>query len=238
MSVEHAGHRRRQQAMLLDRMRAASVSAESSGNTGTAACNTIGPPSSSGVTRCTVQPATFTPCARAWAGASVPGKAGSSDGCTFRTGPVNFARNPALKRRMKPARHTSRTSRVEQRVGDPLVERLARRPSGVRNHQRLDPRLPGPGQRRRAGDVRDDDRDRGVEPAAVDGVDQRLEVRTAARHQDADSAATGRVRHIGRRACRRRSGPRPPATLRPREGAPSRVTHRQRPRRRSARCPC
>ena len=49
-----------------------------------AACRTIGPPSSSPVTRCTVAPLTFTPCASACACASTPGNAGSSDGWMFR----------------------------------------------------------------------------------------------------------------------------------------------------------
>ena len=43
-------------------------------STGTAACRTIGPPSSSAVTRWTVAPVTRTPCSSAWRCASRPGK--------------------------------------------------------------------------------------------------------------------------------------------------------------------
>ena len=42
--------------------------------------STIGPASSSLVTRCTVAPEIFTPCSQAWCCASRPGKAGSSAG--------------------------------------------------------------------------------------------------------------------------------------------------------------
>src|SRR5579864_412796 len=62
------------------RTRAASVSRESPGSTGTAACHTIGPASSSGVTKCTVAPVTVTPCAIACPWASTPGNAGSNEG--------------------------------------------------------------------------------------------------------------------------------------------------------------
>ena len=56
----------------------------SSSATGTAACRTIGPSSSSGVTKWTVAPLTRTPCASACAWASRPGNDGSSDGWMFR----------------------------------------------------------------------------------------------------------------------------------------------------------
>jgi hypothetical protein len=61
-------------------MRAASASRVSPGRTGTAAWAMIGPVSAPASTKCTVQPATATPWASAWAGASTPGKAGKSDG--------------------------------------------------------------------------------------------------------------------------------------------------------------
>ena len=71
---------------------------------------TIGPASSSAVTRWTVQPATLTPCSSACRCASTPGNAGSSDGWTLSTAFGNASTNSEPSSRMNPARQTSSTS--------------------------------------------------------------------------------------------------------------------------------
>ena len=63
-------------------------------STGTASCRTMGPVSRPSSTRWTVAPLTFTPCSKAWRWASRPGKAGSSDGCTFTTRPAKARDEP------------------------------------------------------------------------------------------------------------------------------------------------
>ena len=93
------------------RMRAASESGVSAGSTGTAACRTMGPSSSSGVTTWTVAPLTLTPCSHARRWASSPAKAGSREGWTLRMAFGNAATKPAPSRRMNPARQTRLTSR-------------------------------------------------------------------------------------------------------------------------------
>ena len=107
---------------------------------------------------------------------------------------------------------------LEQRRRQPRVECLARRPAGMGDHQRLDAGLLRPGERRHAGHVGDHDGDGGVEAPFADGVDERLEVRSAPRDQHADAPACRRVRHTRRRVNRRRCGRRQPVT-RPRRPA-------------------
>ena len=91
------------------RIRAARVSGVSSARTATASCITIGPASSASSTRCTVAPATFTPCSQARRCASRPGKAGSRDGWMLTTRWGRAARNAEERRRVYPARHTRST---------------------------------------------------------------------------------------------------------------------------------
>src|SRR5207245_985253 len=75
------------------RMRADKDSSVSSGCTGTLACRIIGPVSTPSSTKCTVAPATLTPCSSAWRWAARPGNAGRSEGWTF-TIRVAYARTP------------------------------------------------------------------------------------------------------------------------------------------------
>src|SRR6185436_2469308 len=93
------------------RIRSDRLSAVSSSLTVTGACSTMGPASSSGVTKCTVAPDTFTPWATACCCASSPGKAGSREGWMLSTALGNARMKSALSRRMNPARHTSVTPR-------------------------------------------------------------------------------------------------------------------------------
>ena len=104
------------------------------------AAATIGPASSSGVTKCTVAPLTFTPWSRACRCASTPGNAGSSDGWMLRTRRGNASQNSGPSRRMNPARHTSPTPRARSALDERAVVRVARRVLAVRQDERLDPR--------------------------------------------------------------------------------------------------
>src|SRR3990172_9072938 len=90
-----------------DRMRRDNVSSVSAGSTGTAAWSTMGPVSVPSSTKCTVAPATLTPCSRAWRWACKPGKAGSSEGWMLSSRPSKCQTNTAPRTRMNPARHTS-----------------------------------------------------------------------------------------------------------------------------------
>ena len=82
------------------RIRALSVSGVSPSSTGTVRWITIGPPSSSAVTRCTVTPLTLAPCSSAWRCASTPGNAGSSEGWMLRMAFGNASRSGAPTSRM------------------------------------------------------------------------------------------------------------------------------------------
>src|SRR3989454_2866942 len=88
------------------RMRADKDSSVSSGCTGTLDCKTTGPVSTPSSTTCTVAPASLTPYSSAWRWAASPGNAGSSEGWTLRIRPAYARTKPAVRIRMKPARHT------------------------------------------------------------------------------------------------------------------------------------
>src|SRR5689334_3837850 len=88
------------------KMRAVSVSSVSPSNTGTTRWAMMGPVSVPVSTKCTVQPATFTPYSSAWRCAWTPGNAGKSAGWMLMTRHGNASRNPAVRTRMKPASTT------------------------------------------------------------------------------------------------------------------------------------
>src|SRR5579875_3586183 len=119
----------------------------------------------------------------------------------------------ALQNRRREQLHVARQHhQLHAALGQPVGQRrVARRPLpelGRRKHPRRHPRPPGPLQRRRPGPVGG----HGHDPhavAAVDGVQQRLEVRPGARGQDADPHA--RTSGSGRRRPGASSLPRPPS---------------------------
>src|ERR1035441_8529630 len=88
---------------------AARLSAVSSSSTGTVRCTTIAPWSTASSTKWTVHPAALAPYSSAWACASSPGKAGSSDGWMFRIRLGNARTNSAERIRIYPARQTRST---------------------------------------------------------------------------------------------------------------------------------
>ena len=158
------------------RIRADSVSTVSASSTGTAACMTMGPASSSGVTKCTVAPVTFTPCSSAWRWASVPGNAGSSDGWMLRIAFGNASQNPGPSRRMKPARQTRReVVRLERRDERGVVRRRGTRTRRCGRHDRRNAARSRVFEARRVGAVRRsrprcapaDARDRSPRPVAA-----------------------------------------------------------------------
>ena len=119
------------------------------GSTGTAACATIGPASSSAVTRCTVQPATLTPCATACPGASMPGKRRQQRRVDVQHRPVEHLQEP----RREPSHEAGQAHQVHAsgRAAPPPAPR--RRPHGVGQPRcgsttRLDARRPRPGRAR------------------------------------------------------------------------------------------
>src|SRR6185312_4870321 len=84
-------------------IRSCRVASSSSSRTGTGCWARIGPVSVPASTRCTVQPVTLTPYARASATARAPGKAGSNAGWVFTMRPGNRERNCCPRIFMKPA---------------------------------------------------------------------------------------------------------------------------------------
>ena len=72
----------------------------------TALWRMIGPESTSGTTKCTVHPETFTPCAKACSCAFSPGNEGRSAGWTFIILPLKASTNAGESSRMNPASST------------------------------------------------------------------------------------------------------------------------------------
>ena len=184
-----------------------SVSSVSFSSTGTARWTMMGPASSSAVTRCTVTPLTLTPCARACRCAWRPGNEGSNDGWMFT---IRFG-----KRRDEagtdPAHESCQADDVDrvraQLVDERAVVVVARGPAAMIEDGRLDAGLAGAIEAAGAGDVRDDDGNRGVEPSVGDGVDERLQVAAAARDQDAEPPGLARSSRQRRAAGVRDGGP-------------------------------
>ncbi len=86
--------------------RPASAASSSSFRTATAAWTTIGPPSSSAVTKCTLAPCTLAPASMARLCVSRPLNAGSSEGWILSMRCGHCATKPGVSSRMKPARQT------------------------------------------------------------------------------------------------------------------------------------
>ena len=186
------------------------------------ACMTIGPASSSGVTKCTVTPVTLDAVFERLALRVHAGKRRQQrrDGCSgSRCG--NAAQNAGPSRRMNPARQTSSTPRVANRRDERAIVRLARRVVAVRHHERLDARRPARARARaRRRDSRSRPRSR-AQPPRLDRLDNRPQIAAAPGDQDGDggtglfstvSAVRGQVaetsRRVGTAPClRRRGGP-------------------------------
>src|SRR5439155_8047141 len=81
--------------------------------------------------------------------------------------------------------HVSRA----QNVHDRAIVKVAARVVPRIQAERLDAGLARPDQPLRVGSIRDDDGDRGLEATVRYGVDDRLEIRSAARNQNRDSSS-------------------------------------------------
>ena len=81
---------------------------------------------------------------------------------------------------MNPARQTSATPRLLQLGDERAIVILTRRVGLVAEHQRLDAGGDRVIEAGRIGAIRNHDGDRGIEPPALNRVDDRLEVRAAA----------------------------------------------------------
>ena len=171
--------------------------------TGTSACATIGPPSTSGVTKCTVQPwRSARRRARAGAYRCPDRRAAATDGCSA-CGRRSAATKSAPRMRMKPA-STMRSGSPRSIASASAASNAARdanarwSTTAVAMPCARRTRVP----RRRA--VADHLRDRAVDRAGVDGVDQRGQVGAAAGDQDRDA----RERHgVSVRAATARPAP-------------------------------
>ena len=121
------------------------------------AAATIGPASSSGVTKCTVAPLTFTPWSSAWRWASMPGNAGSSDGWMLSTAD----RKRVAERRAEQAHEAGQADESNaafaQRRDERAVVGVARRVVAVRHDERLDARAARDREPAGVGAIRDHD---------------------------------------------------------------------------------
>jgi hypothetical protein len=104
--VAHAAVRDDEPVLDAPAQRLASVCSVSSGRTGTTPCSTMGPWSSSGVTKWTVAPLSLQPASSTRRWVCSPGKAGSSEGWTFTSRPAQRCTKGAPSTRMKPASST------------------------------------------------------------------------------------------------------------------------------------
>ena len=147
--------------------------------TGTAACATMGPASSSGVTKCTVAPLTFTPCSSACRCASTPGKDGKQRGVDIQDGIGKRVAEAGPSRRMNPARHTRldlrRSSASHQRPVVRGARRIGRDAASPASRCPRPRRAPGP---RRRACSKSRGAMRRTESPGSNGVDQRLQVRS------------------------------------------------------------
>ena len=183
----------------------------SSSCTGTAACRTIGPPSSSGGHkvhgRAADAHAVLERLRLRVEARETP--AAATDGCS-ECDSGNASSSGAPTRRMNPARQTSSTSRVFSDVGDRAVVVDASRMVAWHEHNGLECRRRAPGQPGRVGAIRDRrprSSHRARRSAIASMIDWRLlprpEMRTPRRRFMA-SIADRRARRVDRRRSRRR----------------------------------
>ena len=100
--------------------------------------------------------------------------------------PGNASSITGESRRMKPASATSSTERSRKRGEDRAVEVLARRKLAMVDDRRLDSVAAGALESLRVGAIRYDETDFGLEIAAQNRVDDRLQVGAGAGNQDAE----------------------------------------------------
>ena len=162
---------------------------------------TIGPPSSSPVTRWTVAPLTLTPCASACAWASTPGNAGSSDGWMFR---IAFGKGLEQRRTDQPHEAGKADERTPPIAAAQPRSRRSKSSRAAKSRWLIvSVSMPAARARSRpaaSGLFEMTTAIRASSAAGSDRVDERLQVAAAARDQDAEQRPRGRI-------IARRSGP-------------------------------